>query len=160
MGDLNTPAIADTEEAYREIFSRFHGYEGELISLLVRIQQKFGYISEESIQRLSEFLHISENQIYGVASFFSKFRFDEPGKTSVRVCMGTACHAHGSGFLSDVAGWHLGISIGQATKDKRVDFQRVNCLGCCSLAPVVQINNAIYSRTMVTGLMEILKNRE
>jgi NADH-quinone oxidoreductase subunit E len=145
---------------YAGIFAEFRGEDGELISILVRIQEKFGYISEDAIKRISKFLKLSENYIFGVASFFAKFRFDEPGKKTVKVCMGTACHVHGGGYLSDVAGWQLGIKIGQTTKDKRLDFQRVNCLGCCALAPVVQVNDVIYSRSMVTRLKEILEDRE
>ena len=145
---------------YREIFQSYQGQEGELIGILVRVQEKFGYVSQEAVKQLSLFLKLSENQIFGVASFFSKFRFDEPGRTSIKVCMGTACHVHGGGFLSDTLGWQLGITVGQATKDKRFDFQRVNCLGCCALAPVVEVNGKIHARTMVTRLKEILESRE
>ena len=148
------------EEEYRTLLAEFGGTENELVSILVRVQEHFGYVSPESVTRISRFLRISENTIYGVASFFSKFRFDEPGKKSVRICMGTACHVHGGGYLADVAGWHLGMQIGRTTKDKSIDFQRVNCLGCCSLAPVVQVGNRIHSRSMVIGLKEILENRE
>ncbi|MFH0990158.1 MAG: NAD(P)H-dependent oxidoreductase subunit E [bacterium] len=153
-----TPSM--TDDVYAEIFREFHGSEGELISILVRLQEHFGYLSEESIQRISQFLKLSENYIFGVASFFAKFRFDEPGAKSIKVCMGTACHVHGGKHLGDMAGWHLGIRIGQTTRDKRFDFQRVNCLGCCALAPVVQVNKILYARTMVTGLKEILETRE
>lgn len=145
---------------YQEIFREFKGQEGEMISLLVRIQEKFGYISPESVRQLSRFLKLSENQIFGVASFFSKFRFDEPGRKRIKVCMGTACHVHGGAFLSDTVGWQLGITFGQATKDRKFDFQRVNCMGCCSLAPVVEIDGQIHPRTMVTSLKEILESRE
>ncbi len=149
-----------TDEQYASIFSEFTGAESELISILVRIQEHFGYVSEDAISRISGFLKISENTIFGVASFFSKFRFDEPGKKSIRICMGTACHIHGGGYLAEVASWHLGMQIGKKTKDKSIDFQRVNCLGCCSIAPVVQVKNHIYPRTMVIGLKEILEERE
>jgi NADH:ubiquinone oxidoreductase subunit E len=149
-----------TPADYREVLKSFKGQEGELITILVRMQEKFGYISQEAVKQISLFLKLSENQIFGVASFFSRFRFDEPGRKSIKVCMGTACHVHGGGFLSDTLGWQLGITVGQATKDKRFDFQRVNCLGCCALAPVVQVNDKIYARTMVTSLKEILESRE
>ncbi|HOB51938.1 MAG TPA: NAD(P)H-dependent oxidoreductase subunit E [Acidobacteriota bacterium] len=158
--DTPTAGAGTDPPDYQELFRQFKGQEGELISILVRVQETFGYISEESVRQISQFLRLSENQIFGVASFFSKFRFDEPGRKSIKVCMGTACHVHGGGFLSDTLGWQLGITVGQSTKDKRFDFQRVNCLGCCALAPVVQINEKIHARTMVTQLKEILQNRE
>jgi NADH:ubiquinone oxidoreductase subunit E len=147
-------------DEFAELFREFAGTENELISILVRVQEHFGFVSEEAIRRISMFLRISENSIYGVASFFSKFRFDEPGRTSIRICMGTACHVHGGGYLAGVASWHLGMQIGKTMKDKSIDFQRVNCLGCCALAPVIQVGGGIHPRTMVTGLKEILDNRE
>jgi NADH-quinone oxidoreductase subunit E len=153
------PKAPDHQE-YRKIFEEFAGTENELVSILVRIQEQFGYISEDAVARISRFLKISENTIYGVASFFAKFRFDEPGRKSVKICMGTACHVHGGGYLADVAGWQLGMQIGKTTKDKSIDFQRVNCLGCCALAPVVQVKDRIHSRSMVIGLKEILEDRE
>lgn len=148
------------EQDYSRIFSTFKGEEGDLIAILLRIQEKLGYISEDAVKRTAGFLRLSENQIYGVASFYSKFRFTEPGKTSIKVCMGTACHVHGGKFLSDAVGWKLGVSIGQVTEDRRFDFRRVNCLGCCALAPVVQINDRVHARMLVTGLEEILSRRE
>lgn len=152
--------VPAADEDYLQVLRSFKGQEGELISILVRMQERFGYISEAAVKHISKFLKLSENQVFGVASFFAKFRFDEPGETSIKVCMGTACHVHGGGLLSDNVGWRLGITFGQATKDKRFDFQRVNCLGCCALAPVVQVNDRIHARTMVTNLKDILEHRE
>jgi len=148
------------ESLHQSVFSQFKGEQGELISILLRVQEHVGYISQESVKSISQFLKISENQIYGVASFFSKFRFDEPGKTAIKVCMGTACHVHGGSLLADTVGWDLGIHYGQATPDKRFDFQRVNCLGSCTLAPVIQINDKILGRVLVTELKETMKHRE
>ncbi len=149
-----------SEDIFESVFSQFKGEEGELISILLRVQERIGYISEEAVKRISRFLKISENQIYGVASFFSKFRFDEPGETAIKVCMGTACHVHGGSLLADAVGWDLGITYGQATPDKRFDFQRANCLGSCTLAPVVQINDNILGRVLVTKIKETMKHRE
>ncbi len=149
-----------SEDIYQDVFSSFRGEEGELISILLRVQERIGYISEEAVMRISRFLRLSENQVYGVASFFSRFRFDAPGKTSIKVCMGTACHVHGGSLLADAVGWDLGITYGQATPDRRFDFQRANCLGCCTLAPVVEINEQIQSRVLVTKLKETMNRRE
>ncbi len=145
---------------YAQIFAAFKGVESDLIPLLIQIQEKEGYISPEAIRQVSRFLKISENQIYGVATFYPKFRFVEPGRKSIKVCMGTACHVRGGKFLADAVGWHFGISIGQKTPDNRLDFQRATCLGCCTLGPVVQIDEKIHPRMMVTQLMEILKEHE
>ena len=152
--------LSVNDKSYLKVFHEFKGVESELIPLLIRIQEQEGYISRESVRRVSRFLRISENQIYGVATFYPKFRFTTPGKKSIKVCMGTACHVRGGLFLSETVGWKLGISIGQTTQDKQFDFQRATCLGCCTLGPVVQINEDIYSRVLVTQLKEILEQHD
>ncbi|MBD3257069.1 NADH-quinone oxidoreductase subunit E [candidate division GN15 bacterium] len=149
-----------TDKDYQEIFDQYTGIEDDLLPLLLRVQEKDGYISEESVRRISRFLRISENQIYGVASFYSKYRFDKPGRNTIKVCMGTACHVRGGKLLADAVGWQLGIGLGQVTPDGRFDFRRVTCLGCCTLAPVVQINDDVHDRVLVTGLKETLKQYE
>jgi len=149
-----------TNKDYIDMFSGFKGEEGDLIPTLQRIQEKFGYISKESVRHISRFLKISENQIFGVASFYSQFRFTAPGRNSIKVCLGTACHVRGGQILCEAVQRELDISPGQTTKDRRFDLQRVACLGCCALAPVLQINDDIYSRMTVIRLKEILDRYE
>jgi NADH:ubiquinone oxidoreductase subunit E len=145
---------------FKLLLSEFRGKEEELIPILQRVQEKLGYLSEEAVKYISRFLKISENHIFGVASFYSQFRFTEPGENSIKVCLGTACHVRGSHTLSDAIERDFGITSGQTTEDKKFDFHRVACLGCCALAPVVQINNDIHSKMTVNGLTEILKKYE
>lgn len=144
----------------KELVSGFRGEEGDLIPLLQRAQERLGYISEEAIRYISRFLKISENQIFGVASFYSQFRFVPPGRSSLRVCLGTACHVRGGQILSETVERELGISAGQTTPDGRFDVRRVACLGCCALGPVVQINTDVYSRMTVMRLREIMRSYE
>jgi len=148
------------ERKARNLLYGFKGEEGDLIPLLQRAQEEYGYISEEAVYRISRFLRISDNQIFGVASFYSQFRFFPPGRNSVRVCSGTACHVRGGQILGETVERQLGISPGQTTPDRRYDFQRVACLGCCALAPVVQVNTDVYSRVTVTRLREIVAHYE
>jgi len=145
---------------YAAIFEGFRGVRPELVPILVRIQERLGYISPEAVRRTSEFLRISENQVFEVASFYPKFRFTEPGRRTIKVCMGTACHVKGGALLGDAVGWKLGIGIGQRTPDGRFDFQRVNCLGCCAMAPVVKLNEQTLGRMMVTQLMKIMEEHD
>ena len=141
---------------YAQVLSRFHGDEGELIPILQGIQGNLGFISEDAIREVSHFLRISENHIFGVASFYSQFRFSAPGRNSIKVCLGTACHVRGGEILAHQLERELGILPGQTTADQRYDLQRVACLGCCALAPVVAINNDIYSRMNVMRLKKTL----
>ncbi len=145
---------------YEDVFTEFDGEEGDLIPILQKIQERYGYISDDAIRSISPFLRISDNQIYGVASFYSQFRFTEPGRNSIKVCMGTACHMKGGQILGDAVERELKIKPGHTTEDKRFDFQRVACLGCCALAPVVQINDDIRSRMTVIRLKQLLDKYE
>jgi NADH-quinone oxidoreductase subunit E len=151
---------AAAEKKYARIFSGFEREEGNLIPILQKTQQSLGYIPPEAVKRISRFLKISENQIFGVASFYSQFRFTAPGRNSIKVCLGTACHVRGGQILCEALERELDIKPGETTKDRRFDLERVACLGCCALAPVIQINDDIHSRMTVIRLKEILDKYE
>jgi NADH-quinone oxidoreductase subunit E len=141
---------------YPELFTEFTGTEGDLIPILQRVQQEQGYLSGESLHSISRFLKISENRIYGVASFYSQFRFTPPGRNTIKICLGTACHVLGGQVLRESLERTLGITPGEATPDGRFDFQQVACLGCCALAPVLQVNGDIHGKMTASRLDEIL----
>ncbi len=145
---------------YEEVFSSFNGEAGDTIPLLQKIQSKEGYISPKSIRQISRFLKISENELYGVATFYAQFRFTHPGRHSIKVCLGTACHVQGGQVICDTLERNLGIHAGQTTPDGRFDIQRVACLGCCSLAPVIQIDDHIHSKVASTQLEKKLEKYE
>jgi len=147
-------------EAIEKIFKQHGRTSDELIPILQDVQKEFGYISPESVKKISRYLKVSENQIYGVSSFYAQFRFTEPGRHGIKVCLGTACHVRGGATLLEMLERGLGISCGQTTDDKRYDLERVACLGCCALSPVVQIDRDIYSRMTVNRLTELLKEYE
>ena len=128
-----------------------------LIPILQDVQKELGYISPESVKEISRYLRISENQIFGVSSFYAQFRFTRPGRHSLRVCLGTACHVRGGATVLDTLENVLEVKCGDTTPDGRFDLERVACLGCCALSPVVQIDKRIYSRIAVNKLSELLK---
>lgn len=145
---------------YGVVLGSFRGEAGDLIPILQGIQGRSGFLSEDAVRQVSRFLKMSENEIFGVASFYAQFRFTPPGRNSVRVCLGTACHVRGGQILIHALERELGIVPGQTTEDMRFDLQRVACLGCCALAPVVAVNNDIYSRMNVIRLKETLNEYE
>jgi NADH-quinone oxidoreductase subunit E len=149
-----------TTQSYPSALSGFRGEPGDLIPILQRMQGQFGFISEEAVRQVSRFLRVSENQVFGVASFYSQFRFTPPGRNSIKVCLGTACHVRGGAILCHALERELGILPGQTTKDRRFDLQRVACLGCCALAPVVAVNDNIMSRMTVIRLKQTLGEYE
>lgn len=146
--------------AIEGIFEKYQRRSDQLIPILQDVQKEFGYIAPESVRHISRYLRISENQIFGVSSFYAQFRFTTPGRHSIKVCLGTACHVRGGATLLEMLERELGIRCGETTPDKRFDLERVACLGCCALSPVVQIDADIYSRMTVNKLSELLKQYE
>jgi NADH-quinone oxidoreductase subunit E len=142
------------------LLAGFSGRKDELISLLQYYQKIDGYISEERVQQIADFLNLSEAQIFGVASFYAQFSFRKPGENMLRVCLGTACHVQGGEQLSVEIQSLLGIEPGEVTPDGRFELQQVACLGCCAQAPVVEINGKIYGKMSSNQLRKVLKKYE
>jgi NADH-quinone oxidoreductase subunit E len=138
----------------------FAGRPDELIALLQFFQRKQGYISSESVAQIAQFLRMSESHIFGVASFYTQFRFEKPGEHTIRVCLGTACHVQGGEQLSQEIQKILGVLPGETTPDQRFDLQEVACLGCCAQAPVVEIDGKIYGKMTTDQLRTTLKEYE
>lgn len=147
-------------ERIESIFEKYERKPDQLIPILQDVQKNYGYVAAESIKMISRHLRITENQIFGVSSFYAQFRFNPPGRHSIKVCLGTACHVRGGATLLDMLERELGIGCGETTPDKRFDLERVACLGCCALSPVVQVDADIYSRMTVNRLSELLKQYE
>jgi len=98
------------------------------------------------MQEIARFLEISEIEVYGVATFYNQFRFLPLGKHHVRVCMGTACHLARGKLVLEALERELDIKVGETTKDANFSLERVACVGCCMLAPVMVTGDKIYSR--------------
>jgi NADH:ubiquinone oxidoreductase subunit E len=136
------------------------GSPSDLIAALQRVQEAEGYLSRESLRAVSRWLRISENEIYGVASFFAQFRFSRPGEHTIKVCLGTACHVKGGEQILDVFQRRLGVAPGEATADGKYQLERVACLGCCALAPVMTLDQTIYGQTSVLKVQVLLDERD
>jgi NADH-quinone oxidoreductase subunit E len=116
-----------------------------------------GYLSPEDITEISRFLGITENDIYSVASFYAQFRFTRPGKHNVKVCLGTACHVRGGELILDSLERELNIKTGQVTSDHKFGLERVACVGCCALAPVVVIDQQdVFGKMTQGGVKKML----
>jgi NADH-quinone oxidoreductase subunit E len=132
----------------------------QLIAVLQYIQGCKGYISRGTVLQIAEYLGLAEAHIYGVASFYTQFRFEKPGDHQVRVCMGTACHVQGGRILSEEIQDILGIQPGEISPDHKYEFHEVACLGCCAQAPVVEIDGRIHGKVSRKKLQKVLKNHE
>ena len=142
--------------AFDQIFDTLSPEESNLIPLLQKAQDKDGYISSERVEEIADYLKMTENEIFGVASFYSQFRFTPPGEHSISVCLGTACHVSGGEALLNTLERDLELSPGESSPDGKFDLNRVACLGCCALAPVVKVDDEIYSNVNIIKLNDIL----
>ncbi|MHA1170568.1 MAG: NADH-quinone oxidoreductase subunit NuoE [Candidatus Heimdallarchaeota archaeon] len=128
-----------------------------LIQILQDLQDEFNYLPEKIISHIAKELKISEHHIFGVATFYSQFKFIKPGKHIIRVCMGTACHVLGAQSLLDNLSRDLGIDSGETTKDELFSLESVYCLGCCALAPVMVIDDDVYGSMTAAKVNRILR---
>ncbi len=143
-----------------QLRQEFTGTPADLIPVLQRIQQAEGYLSAGAVSRAARWLKVPESEVYGVATFYAQFRFNPPGRHHIRACLGTACHVQGGEQMLDVLERRLSVKPGETSEDGEYDLERVACLGCCALAPVVTIDEKTYSRMSVLKLQRTLDERE
>jgi NADH-quinone oxidoreductase subunit E len=123
-----------------EVFTRDRG---ELIPVLQMIQKRYSYLPAGTIKLAADYLNINPVEVYGVATFYNQFKFSPPGKHQIKVCLGTACHVKGGEIILERFERHLGIKEGETTSDREFSLERLDCVGCCSLAPVAIVDKAI-----------------
>ncbi len=148
------------EKDLQEILEKYEQYCNSLIPVLQGVQEKFGYISEESVEGIAKYLNISQTYIYGVATFYTQFRFTRPGDHFVRVCQGTACHVRGGQRIMNEVVKFLGITPGETTPDYKFSLERVACFGSCALSPVVVMDDKVYGRMTSQKIRALLEEIE
>jgi NADH-quinone oxidoreductase subunit E len=129
---------------------------GSLIPLLQSAQDSYGYIPEKIIYYISELVGIPPAEIYGVITFYAQFRLKPLGKNIIRICEGTACHVNGAKSVLSVLQDEVGISVGETSNDGIFSLISVACLGCCSLAPVIMINDETFGNLDQTKIKKAI----
>ncbi len=137
QGDLDLTPLPGVIEGYYE-----HGTG--LVALLQDVQELYGYLPRAAIDEVSLHTGISLSQIYGVASFYNQFRLSPIGKHLISVCHGTACHVAGASAITSALEDELGIDAGKTTSDREFTLGSVACMGACSQAPVMRIDDQTY----------------
>ncbi|NHJ85486.1 MAG: NADH-quinone oxidoreductase subunit NuoE [Asgard group archaeon] len=127
-----------------DFFREYKTESSSIIPLLQQIQDKFGYLPSDALEELAIYLGVPLSRIYGVATFYAQFNFTPLGKYVVKVCHGTACHVNGAVNIAKEVCEVFGINENETTKDGLITLQSVACLGCCSLAPVISVNDKVY----------------
>lgn len=128
------------------ILEKYNNPEESLIAVLQDVQAIDGYISRAAVEYITEKTGVPSSRIMGVASFYAGFRLKPVGKYRIMVCMGTACHVNGAERIGDTVKRVLGIEEGDVTSDGLFSWEEVACLGCCSIAPAMMINDKAYGK--------------
>ncbi len=134
------------EKAFLSLLEEWQTVKGNVIPLLQKTQDIFGYLPTNAMKEIARVTGKTHAEIFGVATFYAQFRFKPMGRHVIKVCHGTACHVQGADSLDTVLETRIGAKAGDTTADGKFSVERVACLGCCSLAPVVMIDGEVYGR--------------
>jgi len=140
-----------------ERIESYAGRPGELIQALQVAQEEFGHVSEEMEAHIADTLGVSVGQVHGVVTFYHLFRTRPAGRHTIRLCLGTACHVLGAGRILATIQEHLGIGVGGTTDDGLFSLDVVRCLGTCSLAPVMMIDDDVHGRLTSERVLDVLE---
>ena len=140
-----------------EIVAQYGKEPGSLITVLQKTQDIYGYLPKEAICLIREKTGIAESEIMGVATFYTQFRLTPVGKYLIMLCQGTACHVNSSELILQTIKDELGIDDGETTEDGLFSLKCVACLGCCSLSPVMMINEDTYGSLTPDKTKKILR---
>lgn len=142
----------------QDIVDKYDNKKGSLIPILQEVQRAEGYLSRDTITSISKMTKIPIAEIYGVATFYSMFRLKAQGKYTIKVCKGTACHVSGAKTIMETLKETLKISgDDDTTDDEFFTILEVSCLGCCSLAPVIMIEDKTYGKLTSAKIPEIIE---
>ncbi len=129
---------------------------GNLIMILHRTQQEFGFVPRQVAMELAKEMDVPLAKIYGVITFYHYFKLKKPGRNQIAVCMGTACYLKGGGALIEEISNLLGVPVNTVTPDGEFSMEAVRCVGCCGLAPVLTVNGEVYGKVVTSQLPEII----
>jgi NADH-quinone oxidoreductase subunit E len=147
---------AENKEKTRAILEGVESRRENLIPILQKIQEELGYLPPYAMIEVARFLNIPEIDVYSVATFYNQFRLTPPGKHSIRVCMGTACHVKGGHITLEAWQRRLKIGPGETSPDREYDLDTVACVGCCAMAPVTVADKKVEAKadpTRVDGIL-------
>jgi NADH-quinone oxidoreductase subunit E len=133
------------------------GKREDLIPMLQEIQEHLGYLSEEAIVKVGNYLGLSTTKIYGLATFYDRFRFFPAGKVRIMVCNGTSCFLNGSQSIISKIKEETGIQPGMTTRDGNFSYEIVSCMGGCHSGPVINVNGEYHTYVKASQLPELLK---
>ncbi|MGQ3685861.1 MAG: NADH-quinone oxidoreductase subunit NuoE [Candidatus Loosdrechtia sp.] len=145
--------LSDVEKILR----KYEGQRGSLIPILQQVQVAYGYLPESAVYYIAERLNMSASEITGVATFYAQFHLIPRGQHILKVCCGTACHVKGAKKITGKLSEILDVPVGATTKDSLFTLEEVACLGACSLAPVMMVDEDIHGKLTSDDVDMVIK---
>jgi NADH-quinone oxidoreductase subunit E len=140
------------------IIDKHQGKASSLIQVLLEIQSENHWLPKEALERVSEKLQVSLSRIQHIATFYKAFSLVPKGRHEIHICMGTACHVRGAKRVLDTVQDLTGIKPGETDLDLKFSLETVNCLGCCALGPVMEINGKTHGKLSTAEASDVLKS--
>jgi NADH-quinone oxidoreductase subunit E len=156
LKDVKTRGLPNTA-VIDAIVYKHNIHPGAMISILQEIQEVYGYVPQSAILRVAQDTQISAADIYGIVTFYAQFRLQPQGENLIKICHGTACHLNGAEKIADAVCKCVGAKEGETSLDGKFSVEKVACLGCCSLAPTIMINNETYARLTPENVSKVIK---
>ena len=143
-----------------QIIDKHHSEPSSLIQVLLEIQAENHWLPNEALERIAERLQVPMTRVQHIATFYKAFSLVPKGRHQIHVCMGTACHVRGASRVLDTVEGLTGIRPGETDLDLKFSLETVNCLGCCALGPVVEIDGKAHGKMAPAQTAEVLTNYE
>ena len=161
MSTASTPAagVQKLTPELKAFIAEWKNKPGNLIMVLHRVQQAYGYIPREVAFEVADHLDVPLAKIYGVITFYNFFKLKKPGRNQIQVCMGTACYLKGGEDIIHELEGILGVGLNTVTPDGEFSVEAVRCLGCCGLAPVMVINGEVFGKVRTQDLHGIVAQK-
>ncbi|MFQ5574482.1 MAG: NADH-quinone oxidoreductase subunit NuoE [Terriglobia bacterium] len=149
--------LKQVDPIVKKALAKNAGVAGGLIPVLQVVQEHYGYLPEGVLEVVADELEVPLSTILGVATFYSQFYLAPLARNLIKVCHGTACHVAGAEQISASVGRTLGVGEKEATQDKKFSYERVNCIGCCSLAPAAMVNKDTHGCLTPGTVKDVIK---
>jgi len=143
-----------------QLVDKFHAEPSYLIQIMLEIQEENNWLPKEALERVANRLEVPMTRVQHIATFYKAFSLVPKGRHQVHVCMGTACHVRGAGRVLDTVQDMIGIKPGETDLDLKFSLETVNCLGCCALGPVVEIDGKTHGKMVPGEMANVLKTYE
>ncbi len=144
-------------ELLNPIIEQYKGKSGNMIPILQKTQDLYGFLPKQAFIKISEGTNLELSDMYGVATFHAQFRLNPVGKHIIKVCHGTACHVQNATELTEALAESLKVKDGETTPDNLFTLESVACLGCCSLAPVLTVDDETFGKLSGKDAVKIIK---